>query len=67
MPGGRLGAQRRSQRQQAALVHLEVSALVAADDVEGEGRAVSGCVPIHHQQLEDAAAHRFALLQGHSQ
>lgn len=48
MPGGRLGAQRRSQRQQAALVHLEVSALVAADDVEGEGRAVSGCVPIHH-------------------
>lgn len=67
MSGCRLGAQRRRQRQQATLVHLEASGLVPADDVEGEGRAVGGRVPVCHQQLEDATAHRFTLLQSHSQ
>jgi len=55
--------ERRGQRQQAALVHLEPPVLVAADDVDGEGGAVPGRVPVRHHQLEDAAAHRLALLQ----
>lgn len=46
---------------------MEASALVSADDVEGEGWSVGGRVPVGHQQLEDAAAHRFTLLQSHRQ
>lgn len=51
------------KRQQAALVHVETSILVATDDVEGERRAVPGRVFVGHHELEDAAAERLALLQ----
>lgn len=56
-------SERAGERQQPALVHVEAAVLVAADDVEGEWRAVSGRVPVRHHQLEDAAADRFALLR----
>lgn len=51
------------ERQQAALVDVETAVLVAADDVDGERRAVSGRVFVRHHQLQDAAADRLALLQ----
>ncbi len=44
------------ERQQATLVDVEAAALVAADDVEGERRAVPGRVFVCHHELEDAAA-----------
>lgn len=56
-------SERAAKRQQPALIHVEAAVLVAADDVEGEGRAVSGRVPVRHHQLQDAAADGFALLQ----
>lgn len=49
--------------QQTALVHVEAALLVPTHDVEGEGRAVPGRVPVRHHQLQDAAAHGLALLQ----
>lgn len=54
--------ERRGERQQAPLVHVETAVLVAADDVDGEGRPVPGRVSVRHQELEDAAADRLALL-----
>lgn len=42
---------------------METAVLVAADDVEGERRAVPGRVFVRHDELEDAAADRLALLQ----
>lgn len=56
-------SERAGKRQQPALIHVEATVLVAADDVEGEGRAVSGCVPVRHHQLDDTAADGLALLQ----
>lgn len=58
-----LPPERRGERQQAALVHVETAVLVAADDVEGEGWAVPGRVLVRHQQLEDGAPDGLALLQ----
>lgn len=55
--------ERSSERQQAALVHVEAALLVAADDVKGERQAVPGRVSVRHHELEDAAADRLALLQ----
>lgn len=63
MAGFHLLPERSRKRQQAALVDVETPVLVAADDVEGERRAVGGRVLIRHQQLQDAAAQRLALLQ----
>lgn len=51
------------ERQQAALVDVETAILVAADDVEGERRAVLERIFVCHHQLEEAAADRLALLQ----
>lgn len=42
---------------------METAVLVAADDVEGEWRAVLGRVFVRHHELQDAAAGRLALLQ----
>lgn len=53
--------QRRGKGEQAALVDVETPVLVAADDVEGEGRAVLGCVSVCDDKLQDAAG-RFSLL-----
>ena len=51
------------KRQQATLVDVETAVLIAADDVDGERRAVPGRVFVRHHQLEDAAADWLALLQ----
>lgn len=51
------------ERQQAALVHVEMPILVATDDVEGERQAVPGRVFVPHHELKDAAADWLALLQ----
>ena len=58
----RLLPERRGQRQQPPLVHLEAAVFVAADDVEGEGGAVPGLVLVRHAELKHATAHRLALL-----
>ena len=63
MMGFDLLPERSGERQQAALVDVETAVLVAADDVEGERGTVPGRVLVHHQQLEDAAADRLALLR----
>lgn len=55
--------ERSRERQEAALVDVETAALVAADDVEGEGRTVLGRVFVRDHELEDGAADRLALLQ----
>lgn len=54
--------ERRGERQKAALVHVETAVLIAADDVEGERRAVPGRVSVRHHELEDGAADGLALL-----
>lgn len=63
MVGFHLLPQRGGERQQTALIHVETAVLVAADDVEGERRAVFGHVPVHHHELQDGAADGLALLQ----
>lgn len=63
MEGFGLLPERSRERQQAALVDVETPLIVAADDVEGERRAVLGGVSVRHDQLEDAAADGLALLQ----
>lgn len=62
MPGFGLLFEWSRERQQATLVDVETAVLVAADNVEGERRAVLGRVFVRHHELEDGAADRLALL-----
>lgn len=58
-----LFSERRGERQQAALVHMEAPVFVTADNVKGEGRSIPGCVFVRDHELEDAATDGLALLQ----